>query len=69
MDLDDLLQAGSIGLLKATTSYDIDNKYNASFFTYSYYSIRAEILTHQNKHREMISVPRKKKDENKYSFT
>lgn len=57
MDFDDLFQAGSIGLLNATKTYDIDNKYKASFFTYAYYSIRSEITLHLNKHKEMIKVP------------
>lgn len=69
MDFDDLYQAGSIGLLNATKSYDIDNKYKASFFTYAYYLIRNEIVLHQNRHKELIKVPARNKADNKYSFS
>ena len=69
LDYDDLFQAGYIGLMNSAKSYDVDNKSKASFFTYAYHSIRSEIVVQQNKHREMIRVPRTRKTENKYTFS
>ena len=66
MSNDDLIQAGSMGLLKAAETYDVDNKYKASFFTYSYFSIKNEMLAQMNRHKEMIRIPRTRREDTKF---
>ena len=45
-DLEDLVQCGNIGLLKAVDRYDVNNKWNATFQTFAYTWIKAEIYYH-----------------------
>ena len=42
-ELDDFVQTGLIGLLKAVKKYDVNHFSGATFNTYAYYWIRAEL--------------------------
>ncbi len=44
VQLDDLIQAGMIGLLEATQNYDVNNKNGASFETFAYLRIKGAMI-------------------------
>ena len=54
LELDDLIQMGQIGLLKAIPKYDISK---ASFNTYAYYYIWAEIDRYAKMYPNLIHIP------------
>jgi RNA polymerase sigma-B factor len=57
--LEDLMQVGSIGLLKAIRYYDPNRARAASFQTLATYYIQGEIRHHLRDHCSIVQVPRK----------
>ena len=58
----DLVQLGSIGLLKAIDKYDVTNVKGATFNTYAYWWVRSYITNHLNYHQQLIRIPPEKRD-------
>src|ERR1044071_2610898 len=56
---EDLVQVGSIGLLKAIKYYDPDRARSASFRTLATCYIRGEVRHYLRDHASMVQVPRK----------
>ena len=61
-DYEDLVQVGSIGLLKAIDKYDVTNKKGASFNTFAFWWVRSEIFKFINWDNALIHVPLKKRE-------
>ena len=59
---------GLVGLMTAIKRYDVNHSSGASFNTYAYYWIRAEIGRFENQHLEMIRYPNYKKKENDLKY-
>ena len=53
----DLVQAGNVGLVKAIHRYDVNNEHGASFYTYSFYWIKAEIQQYKQRMESLIRLP------------
>ena len=67
-DFDDLIQAGSEGLMKAIERYDVRNEKGASFNTYAYWWVRGYISNFLNFSVSTIHVPIKRRKTHKVTM-